>query len=159
MSARDGYGFRCRSLRKIHAVQRVDAKAEITPVERGFRVDLSSVVSDQVKTAQRQFALNPDRSLTIRDTWSTNDAATSICWQWLTQAAAVQTEDEFLLSQSGETLRLVARADEKLTLEIEDVSAPQNKFDSPNPGLNRLRIRLETRANETSRIEVTASTK
>ena len=81
--------FRCgpeshNLLRFNNALQRIDAKAEITPVERGFRVDLSSVVSDQVKTAQRHFALNPDHSLTIRDTWSTNDAATSVCWQWLT---------------------------------------------------------------------------
>ncbi len=156
--------FRCgpeshNLLRFNDAPQRVDARAEITPIERGYSVDLTPVVRDQVRTAQRNVTLNPDCNLTIRDTWSTSVAASSISWQWLTNAAAVPTEDGFLLNQSGETLRLVARADAKLILDVEDVSAPRNKFDSPNPGLVRLRIRLETRGKETSWIEVTASSK
>jgi len=139
------------------APQQVDRKAEITPTDNGFSVDLSPVVIDQVKSAQRHFKLNPDRSLTIRDTWSTGETAANVTWQWLTLATALKTDDGYLLKQSGEFLHLKAKSDSKFSFEIEDVSAPQNKFDSPNPGLSRLRIRLDAVPASNGWIEVTAS--
>ncbi len=156
--------FRCgpeshNLLRFNEAHQRVDRKAEITPTENGFSVDLSPVVSDQVISAKRHFALNSDGSFKIRDTWSTGETAANVTWQWLTQAKSSKTDDGFLLKLSGESLHLTAKSESMLSFEIEDESEPRNKFDSPNPGLRRLRIRLETQADSNGWIEVEASTR
>jgi hypothetical protein len=153
--------FRCgpeshNILRFNNAPQRVDGKANIRPMDNGFLVDLTPVVSDQVSSAQRQFTLNPDRSVSIRDEWKTNANATDVIWQWLTEATATKTDDGFLLKQAGETLRLNAKASSALIFTIEDVSLPKNKFDSPNPGLTRLRIHMQTAAQAQGNLTVTA---
>ncbi len=154
--------FRCgpdshNLIRFNSAAQRVDAKADMLPMEHGSMVDLTPVVRDQVVSAHRQFMLNPDRSLITRDDWKTNDKAAAVTWQWLTQARATTTDAGFLLQQSGETLRLVATASSKLMFEVQDVSAPRNKFDSANPNLTLLIIRLQTLAGNDGWIQVTTS--
>jgi oligo-alginate lyase len=101
--------------------------------------------------------LNPDGNLTIRDTWSTGTTGVNVTWKWLTLATAFKTGDGFVLKQSDKTLQLKAKSDLKLSFEVEDASSPQNRFDSPNPGLSRLRIRLETPANSNRWMEVTAT--
>ncbi len=153
--------FRCgpkshNLLRFNNAPQRVDGNADITPTEGGFSINLTPVVREQVRSAQRHFTLNPDRRLTVRDTWRTADAV-DVKWQWLTHAKATKMDDGFRLEQSGESLRLAASASSKLTFEVEDVSAARAKFDSPNPGLNRLIIRLWAQAGTDGWIQVTAS--
>ncbi|MGB8166519.1 MAG: heparinase II/III family protein [Chthoniobacteraceae bacterium] len=155
--------FRCgpeshNLLRFNNAPQLVDARADVTPAHGGFNINLTPVVRDQVRSAQRHFALNPDRSLTIRDTWQTAEAV-EVTWQWLTHAKAMKTDHGFRLEQSGESLDLVAAASSKLTFETEDASAPRNKFDSANPGLTRLLIRLHTNIGTDGWLHVTASSR
>jgi len=154
--------FRCgpeshNLLRFNNAPQRVDGKADIRPMDNGFIVDLTPVVRDQVTSTQRQFTLNPDRSVSIRDEWRTNDKAADVTWQWLTQATATKIDDGFRLDQNGESLQLNATASSKLTFGIEDVSAPRNKFDSANPNLIRLVIRLRTKAGADGWIQVSTT--
>ena len=154
--------FRCgpeshNLLRFDNAPQRVDATAEIRPNDGSFIVDLSPVVRDQVTSARRQFTLRPDRSVIIRDEWKTGDKAIEVSWQWLTQAMATAEPDGFVLKQAGESLHLRATASSPLTFAIEDVSQPRNKFDSPNPGLSRLIIRLDTPSRSDGSLSVTAS--
>ena len=55
------------------------------------------------------------------------------------------------------TIFRCGKTDAMISLKMEDVSAPQNKFDSPNPGLTRLKIQLETLSESLGWIEVTAS--
>ncbi len=143
--------FRCgpeshNLIRFNNAPQRVTVKAEIRPMDKGFSVDLTPVVCDQVTSAQRRFTLNLDQSVTIRDEWKTSDKASDITWQWLTHATVNTTDNGFVLKQAGETLRLNATASSKLNFTIEDVSLPMNKFDSPNPRLTRVSIHLNTPA-------------
>ena len=159
--------FRCgpeshNLLRFDDAPQRVDATAEISPAPstegaHGFIVDLTPVVRDQVTTARRRFTLRPDRSVIIRDEWRTGDKTTEVTWQWLTQATAAAEPDGLVLRQSGESLHLRATASSPLTFAIEDISQPRNKFDSSNPGLSRLIIRLTTPRRSDGAISVTAS--
>jgi hypothetical protein len=92
----------------------------------------------------------------IRDTWRTGDAV-EVTWQWLTFAKATKTTDGFLLQQSGESLTLTAVGSSKLKFEAEDVSAPRHAFDSPNPNLLRLLIRLQTPSESDGWIEVAAN--
>lgn len=154
--------FRCgpeshNLLRFDNAPQRVDAKAEIRPEQGGFMVDLSPVVRDLVAHAQRRFTLHSDRSLNICDEWKTGGTATDASWQWLTQAAVLIESDGFTLKQASQSLRLRVVASAKATFSFEDVSEPRHKFDSPNPGLSRLLIRLHTPAHSEASLSVTAS--
>lgn len=154
--------FRCgpeshNLLRFNNSPQRVDGKADIRSMDNGFIVYLTPVVRDQVTSAQRQFTVNPDRSLTIRDEWKTNDKAAEVTWQWLTYASATATKNGFLLKQSGEALNLSATASSMLTFTVEDASQPRNKFDSPNPGLRVLTIHMRTAAHAPGYLTVTSA--
>jgi hypothetical protein len=142
-------------------MQQVDGKAEISalPDENGSMgnlVELTPLYRDQVTHVQRSVRLNADRSMTIADEWTTSERATEVSWQWLTRANATATANGFKLKQVGKTLRLRAISSTKLTLIVEDVSKPKNSFDSPNPGLSRLIIRLQTPAQTNGWLSVTA---
>lgn len=154
--------FRCgpdshNLLRFNNALQRVDGKADIRPMDNGFIVDLTPLVRDQVTSAKRQFTLNSARSITIRDEWNAKDQATAVTWQWLTHASATKTNDGFRLKQSGEAMNLSAAASSILTFTIEDASQPKNKFDSPTPGLTLLTIHMQTAAHAHGHLTVTAT--
>jgi hypothetical protein len=142
----------------------VTEKAEIRPLPPaadgapGFAVDLSPVVRGQVARAERRIRLHPDRSLSIEDEWTTLSAATSATFQWLTFAEVTPAPDGATLCQNGETLRLrFTASDHNARLEVEDVSAPPNRWDSPNPGLRRIVIRLATPPAATAHLHVTAT--
>ena len=156
--------FRCgpeshNLLRFDNSPPHVEATAPIRSVEDGFLVDLSPVVRDQVASAQRCFTLRPDRSVVVRDEWKTGGRAVEVSWQWLTHATAATEPDGFSLQQAGETLRLRASGSAALDFAIEDLSQPRNRFDSPNPGLTRLTIRLHTPAHREGSLVVTARSK
>jgi hypothetical protein len=161
--------FRCgpeshNLLRFDGAPPRVEAKAEIRPLPPsadgapGFLVDLSPVVHGQVARAERRIRLHPDRSLSIDDEWTTLTAATHVTWQWLTRAHVTPMPDGATLRQDSETLRLrFTTADRNARLEVEDVSQPRHPWDSPNPGLRRIVIHLDTPAATTARLRVVAA--
>lgn len=160
--------FRCgpeshNLLRFDGAPQLVTAKAEIRPLPasatdaRGFSVDLSPVVREQVARAERRVRLHPDRSVSIEDEWTTRTAATHVTFQWLTRADVTAHADGATLRQNGETLRLRFTSDHPARIAVEDVATPRNRWDSPNPGLRRIVIHLDTPAATTARLRVTAT--
>ena len=139
----------------------VTATATIRPAPGGdgapgFLVDLTPVHAAQVRKASRHFALRADRSAVITDEWTTGARATEVSWQWLTQAAITRERDGFTLKQSGQSLRLRVESPERFTFAVEDVSAARQPFDSPNPGLTRLSLRLHTPADTAAKILVIA---
>lgn len=146
--------FRCgpeshNLLRFDDAPQLVEAKADIRPLPPGgdgvgYLVDLSPVVCERVARAQRQFVLHPDRSVTIADEWTTGANATQVAWQWLTRAQVTVTADGAILRQDGRTMRLRILEGQGATVDVEDVSKPRKAWDSPNPGLSRILIRVKT---------------
>ncbi len=162
--------FRCgpeshNLLRFDGAPPLVTAKAEIRPLPPsatgapGFLVDLSPVVRDQVVRAERRVRLHPDRSVSIEDEWTTRTAASHVTFQWLTRAEVTAQADGATLRQNGETLRLrfTTTSERPARLEVEDVSAPRHPWDSPNPGLRRIVIHLDTPAATTAHLRVTAA--
>lgn len=160
--------FRCgpeshNLLRFDRAPPLVSAKAELQPLSPsssdapGFAVDLSPVVRGQVARAQRRIRLNPDRSVSIEDEWTTLTTATHVTFQWLTCAEVAPVPGGAILRQAGEILRLRFTADPSARLEVEDVSQPRHAWDSPNPGLRRLVIHVDTPANATAHLAVVAA--
>ncbi len=158
--------FRCgpeshNLLRFDNAPPLVEAKAEIRPLPPGkeapgFLVDMSSVVRGQVARAERRIRLHPNRSVTIADEWTTGAKATIVTWQWLTRAQVTVTSNGAILRHQGETLHLRITEGAGARVEVEDVSKPRNVWDSPNPGLSRILIHLQTPPERTGRLTVLA---
>lgn len=111
----------------------------------GHRIDLSSVYSEKATDVYRSILLHPDRTVSIQDEWTVINPGTTVSCQWLTKADVTKTEKGILLRQNGEAMEI--RVDsypllQEVSIEIEDVSAPQNIQDSPNPELKRITIKL-----------------
>jgi hypothetical protein len=113
-------------------------------------VNLDAVYAGQVASVSRGVALQRDRSVLIRDEWSTSAKAVEVTWQMLTRAEHVQAgESEVRLAEGNATLtlRVLKPTDAKIT--IEDFSEPRTPTDAPNPKLKRITITTHTAASTT----------
>ena len=148
-------------LRFDGARQRVEGQAAICalPDENGSvgnLVDLTPIYRDQARRVQRRVRLHANRSVSIEDEWTVGAKPTQVTWQWLTLAQVTATADGALLRQQGETLSLRITEGSGAQVSIEDVAQPKNKWDSPNPGLCRIVIQMQTPAASTGRLSVLA---
>jgi hypothetical protein len=71
------------------------------------------------------------------------------------KATVTKTTYGLLLEQNGQSIQLrieqpVSMQD--VLIDTEDVSQPKNIQDSPNPGLSRIVIKIDTRANTTGKL-------
>jgi hypothetical protein len=106
---------------------------------------------------QREVKLRPYKSFTIRDQWTTTgDSAVTTTFQWLTRAKVTQTDSTLLLEQHGNSLQLRLTLPEDATIEVQDVSEPLAKQDSPNPGVSRIVISISTAAGTTKSLQIDA---
>ncbi len=141
-------------------LQEPDGKAEIFPAKKAgataYQVDLTPIYKRQVRAVRRGFSLQPDHSIVIQDEWQAGAEPVAASWQWLTHAQVTKDADGLLLKQDGQSLRLRVAGTNVQGIDIEDVSKPRKPFDSPNPGLNRIVIRLRTEAGKDGRLVVVA---
>jgi oligo-alginate lyase len=132
------------------------------PDEKGVKgdiADLSSLYRAQVEHMSRTVKMHPDRSISLQDDWKTGPNAVDYVFQWITAAKATLIPEGVLLEQNGTFLKLhveIPNSGLRPEIVIEDVSAPKNPQDSPNPGISRLLIRLKTPANSVGTVKVTA---
>ena len=148
-------------LRFNGAVQLVDGKAEIRPaknplVSPAYLVDLTPVYADQVVTATRGISLRPDRSVMIRDEWQTGDRGLAVAFQWMTFAKVEIKNDSIILAQGGEKLLLRVVSPATAHVAVQDMSAAQNVWDYPKPGLSRITIRVNSAAKSAGQLVILA---
>ncbi|MEZ0607751.1 heparinase II/III family protein [Fibrella sp. WM1] len=146
-------------LRVNGAPQLTSAKAtiEALPVRGGAvgnSLDLTPLYADQVAKAKRTVRLQADRSVTLEDEWTTKDKPVSVAWQWLTKASVSRIPNGLLLQQDGQSLELLFSSLGTYQIDIEDVSQARNPQDSPNPGVRRLVVRLETPSESAAKLQV-----
>ena len=142
--------------------QQVDGKATIEEVKSsngsvGNIVDLSSIYSKKAEKVVRTILLNSENSVSIQDEWITKETALEVAFQWLTKAKVSKTASGLLLEQTGETLELnieqpISMKD--VSIEIEELSAPKNLQDSPNPELKRIVIKQRTPARSSGKLYI-----
>lgn len=142
--------------------QQVDGKATIEEVKSskgsiGNVVDLSSIYSKKAEKVVRTILLNSENSVSIQDEWITKETALEVAFQWLTKAKVSKTASGLLLEQTGETLELnieqpISMKD--VSIEIEELSAPKNLQDSPNPKLKRIVIKQRTPARSSGKLYI-----
>ena len=101
--------------------------------------------------------LNSENSVSIQDEWITKETALEVAFQLLTRAKVSKTASGLLLEQTGETLELnieqpISMKD--VSIEIEELSAPKNLQDSPNPELKRIVIKQRTPARSSGKLYI-----
>ena len=141
--------------------QWVDGKAEITPAKAktmspGYKMDLSSVYADQMAAVHRGFHLRADKCVLIQDEWQSGPRGASVSWQMITYANVELKKDEIVLTQSGETMRLLIVTDEVAHLSVQEVDGLLNVWDKLHPGLKRITIRLNTLPKGSARLAIIA---
>lgn len=123
-------------------------------------VNLDKVYASQVAAVGRGVRLLPDRAVLIQDEWTAGPQAVEATWQMLTQADKVEIvgPGEVRLEQAGKalTLRVLAPQVGALRIAVEDVSAPRQPYDAPNPGLKRITLTTRTAAGERGTFKVDA---
>lgn len=119
--------------------------------------DLTTVYTPTVAEARRGVALLPDGSVLIQDDWTTGDHEVQYAFQWLTRADVTPEADGAFLRQNGESLRLRASASAAIRVEVEDANALCRSFDTPVPGLKRLRFLLAMPARSVGRFTLLAT--
>lgn len=142
--------------------QQIDGKATIEEAKSakssiGNVVDLSSIYSKKAEKVVRTILLNSENSVSIQDEWTTKETALEVAFQWLTKAKVSKTASGLLLEQTGETLELnieqpISMKD--VSIEIEELSAPKNIQDSPNPELKRIVIKQRTPARSSGKLYI-----
>jgi hypothetical protein len=147
-------------LRFNGAVPWVDAASGLRPAADpatgpAFVADLTPAYQGQVAAVRRGVALRPDRAVVVRDEWEAGDRPALVAWQWLTFAAAAPEKNGVTLAQDGQTLRLRVFTP-GAHVAVEDVSKAPNPWDSPNPGLKRVVVRVSTPANARGQLVVVA---
>lgn len=141
--------------------QWVDGKAEITPAKAksmspGYKIDLTPIYTGQMAAVQRGFHLRADKSVLIQDEWKSGERGASVSWQMITYANVELKKDEIVLTQSGETMRLMVVVDEVAHLSVQEVDGLLNVWDKPHPGLKRITIRLNTLPISSARLAIIA---
>lgn len=142
--------------------QQVDGKATIEEVKSskgsiGNVVDLSSIYSKKAEKVVRTILLNAENSVSIKDEWTTKETALEVAFQWLTKAKVSKTASGLLLEQTGEKLELIIEQPisiKDVSIEIEELSAPKNLQDSPNPALKRILIKQRTPAKSSGKLYI-----
>ncbi len=143
------------------ALQEVNGKAEIRalPTENGIAgnvVELSPLYKSQVEKVSRRVKLHPNRSVSIEDEWTTSEKAVDYAFQWLTTAKITHTPRGLRLEQAKKSLDLQIEATAAFKIKLEDVSTSKNVQDSPNPGLKRIIIKMQSAAHSTTILKVKA---
>lgn len=147
-------------LRFNGAVPWVDGRCEMRPAPNtpaAFLIDLTPAYSGQIVKTQRGVSLRPGGKLLVRDEWTTGVHAAAVTWQWLTYADVALEKSGATLTEKNETLKLQILSPAQAHIAVEDVSRAPNPWDSPNPGLKRIIIRVGCAATTDGALVVLAS--
>lgn len=145
--------------------QQIEGKANIKELKTkkglfGNTVNLTSLYSKKAQKVERSIFLNTDKSMLIQDEWTTKEQAVEVAWQWLTKAKVNKTASGLVLKQDGKYLTIdIEQPLSGIAIEIEDVSAPKNLQDSPNPNLTRIVIKQKTAAQSKGKLSVRVQSK
>ena len=139
---------------------RIDGFAPITDTigtrrSHGAVVDLTEVLGEGIRCAERTVTIEQDRYLSVRDRIETGDAPIRIAWTMCTPAqAAVTGRDRIELTQHGKRMLLVADAPGcRIRMRILP-NDPPNEWDAPNPGTVRVGFETEIPAGQHREIRV-----
>jgi oligo-alginate lyase len=148
-------------LRFNGATQWVDGKSELTPVVEkslipGYKMDLTPIYAGQMDAVQRGFSLRPDKSIFIQDEWHAGSHGAAVTWQMITYASVELKKNEIVLTQAGETLRLLVISKDIAHLSVQNATGLLNVWDRDHPGLKRLTIRINTLPKSDGRLAIIA---
>ena len=104
--------------------------------------DLSPVYGANLKSANRRFFREDNRSILIEDKFSTSKSTQSIIWQMITTAEVEIVKGGALLRQDGKELSLGNLSSPELTVSVISLDPPPFYLDRKINGLKRIEIRM-----------------
>lgn len=126
-----------------------------TPSNMSATTDLSALFVPWLTKVERTVSMIDKKRINVEDHFVTDRYFTKVCWTMMTEAVeATQTNDTQIILRKG---------DKKLLLEINAPvefrfgfapAVPNNVYDSPNSGINRLTFEFELPRNSTNTFEV-----
>ncbi|EAZ81385.1 heparinase II/III domain-containing protein [Algoriphagus machipongonensis] len=141
------------------ALQDIHGKGEIIKVKdrkkiKSTRVDISSVYSEQLKSAIRTNLIRKNKEVRIIDQVQNNEANSTIRWAMMTYDSIEMLQDnECIISQNGEKLRLRIVSPKNSTLKQYPVD-PTAAGEEKNEGLVLLGFETELAPKQKQKLEV-----
>ncbi len=103
-------------------------------------LDMTACHEGRAVAARRGVALLGDRRVLIQDELEGVAAGTPVRWTLLTRAKLRLEENAAVLEREGRTLRLAFDSPSPLRLEVREVDAVRERYDSRYPGFRLLRV-------------------
>lgn len=118
-------------------------------------LDLSSLYEGQVQSVQRGLMMINERAVLFQDEWIAAQA-TEASWQWITPAEVSVQGHCILLSSQGKTCSLQILDSPQVQIDTADTAVLIQPYDTPNPGVNRISVKIRTPAGQKGRLRVLA---
>lgn len=125
--------------------------------EKGMALDMTEVLKDQVKKAERKVVMLKNGSLKVTDMIEApTDKDITYTWRMVTGTEPVVKKGCIILTSGKEKMILRANADVPVEYCIWS-GAPKEKWDAPNPGVSIVGIKATIRKGESKIFDVTLS--
>jgi hypothetical protein len=128
------------------ARHKASAYAPITDFQSGDKpevtIDLSEIMEGQLKTLQRRFVMENNRSILVEERFVLNDSTRNITWALMTVADVTPLKSGAVLKQDGNSLKITILAPEKMEVSVISLDPPPLEIDKTIPGLKRIEIRV-----------------
>ena len=119
-------------------------------------LDLTSLYQDQVAHVERGVMVLDDKAVLIQDEWKGREQGADYSWQFMTRADVQIADNRVRLAKDGKTLDLLVLDDAPAQIKVENAEDLMQSFDTPNPGVKRVSIRMKTAADAEGRLRVLA---
>lgn len=124
----------------------VDATAKIVDFNEGkhpeVTIDLTPLYFGNIKSAQRKFVKENNRSLLIEDSFEINDSTQTITWALMTQAEVQPTKNGAVLKQDGKELKLSILEPPQIQVSVISLDPPPLEIDKTIENLKRIELRV-----------------
>jgi hypothetical protein len=104
--------------------------------------DMSDIFTGHLKSAQRKFTKDSNKSITIEDQVVLTDSTKLLTWAIMTTADVTPTEDGALLKKEGKQLKLEILSPAKVKISTIMMDPAPLKLDRQIEGLKRVEIRV-----------------
>ena len=119
-------------------------------------LDLTPLYQDQAARVHRGLMFVENRAVLIQDEWTAFEQPCEVIWQMLTAGDVSIRPGEIQLRRDGKRMTLQILDSPCVEVEAVDASKLQKYFDAPNPGVQRITIKLRTDAGQNGRLRVFA---
>ena len=126
-----------------------------TPSRKGAALDMTSVLSNDLKQATRKVWLDKKDDLHVVDVLTANGETAEVLWNMTTRAQArITGKNTIELSQNGHRMLLTVSCNAPFEMKTW-TTEPVHDYDAPNPGSSRVGFIANLKPNQKATLQVT----